>query len=59
MYRDMQWGQGLQLIEDKATGNGTTPKPLIVEAGEELDLIVKFSRDGAMLQFQVERASVV
>lgn len=52
----MQWGQGLQLIEDHTKCDEVDPPTsLQVEAGEELDLLVRFSEDGVVLQFQVER----
>jgi len=45
--RDMQWGQGMQLVEDfdiasKAERN-STPAPFTVKAGEPLLLTVRFS----------------
>ena len=53
----VQWGQGLQLIEDneKADGAGGGPVPFRVEAGEVLDLVVRFSADSVCLQFNLER----
>merc|ERR1712043_5730 len=48
LARDMQWGQGLQLIEDidagSGGGHGALPAPFVVEAGEQLSLTVRFSR---------------
>lgn len=52
--RDMQWGQGLQLIEDMSK-EGDSPVPFIVSAGEWLTLVTRFSIDGVTLQFQLER----
>lgn len=52
--RDMQWGQALQLIEDTSQPGGC-PAPLRVEAGEELDLLIRFSRDRAVMQFQIKK----
>jgi protein arginine N-methyltransferase 7 len=43
--RDMQWGQGLQLIEDMATP-GAAPVPFVVSKGEWLVLVTRFSVDG-------------
>ena len=54
--RDMQWGQGLQLIEDMAE-EGAAPKPFVVTEGEWLVLVSRFSIDGVTLQFQLERDS--
>lgn len=50
--RDMQWGQGIQIIED---GEGVRPKPLEVKEGEWYDLVMHCSTDGVCLQFIVER----
>lgn len=57
--RDMQWGQGLQLIEDhaKAEAEGGGPVPFRVTAGEVLDLVVRFSQDSVCLQFNLERVA--
>jgi len=54
--RDMQWGQGLQLIEDlsKATADAA-PTPFVVTEGEWLVLVTRFSADGVTVQFQLER----
>lgn len=52
--RDMQWGQALQLVEDTGM-EGPGPHPFVVEAGEELDLTVLATKDGAVLQFFLER----
>jgi protein arginine N-methyltransferase 7 len=54
--RDMQWGQGVQLIEDLAS-DGAAPVPFVVQAGEELTLVTRYSRDGVTLQFALERAA--
>jgi len=52
--RDMQWGQGLQLIEDMEV-EGPAPIPFKVTAGEWLLLVTRFSVDGVTMQFQLER----
>ena len=54
--RDMQWGQGLQLIEDmsKATDGGP-PTPFEVTEGEWLILVTRFSPDGVTINFGLER----
>lgn len=54
--RDMQWGQALQLIED-ASVDATEPVPLHVHAGEQLNLVVRFSEDSAVMQFELKRAA--
>ena len=55
--RDMQWGQGLQLLEDReGAGAGVVPKPFMVTAGEWLELVVFFSSDSVLMQFLLERA---
>jgi hypothetical protein len=51
----MQWGQALQLIEDSGV-DGKQPVPLVVEAGDEIELIVRFSEDNAVMQFQATKA---
>ena len=56
--RDMQWGQGLQLIEDLAA-KGDGPVPFVVAEGEELELTTRFSVDGVTMQFQLERVATV
>ena len=54
--RDMQWGQGLQLIEDmEGASEGAAPKPFVVSEGEWLVLVTRFSSDGVTVQFQLER----
>jgi len=58
--RDLQWGQALQLIEERSKlrqGSNDPPKPLEVEEGEELILDVRFSEDSAVLQVCVDRAN--
>lgn len=52
--RDMQWGQALQLVEDTSM-DGERPVPLVVAAGDELEILVKFSADSAVMQFEVIR----
>jgi len=67
--RDMQWGQGIQLLEDldaealdavRNPGGISTrpPTPLVVKAGEQLRAAVRLSSDSVVLQFGVRRASV-
>jgi protein arginine N-methyltransferase 7 len=54
--RDMQWGQGLQLIEDlSAASEGAAPIPFVVTEGEWLTLVTRFSSDGVTVNFQLER----
>ena len=54
--RDMQWGQGLQLLEDAAAaGSAGAPVPFQVVEGEELDLVVRFSEDSVVVQVMLER----
>ena len=57
--RDMQWGQGLQLIEDleQEGGADSTPTPFAVREGDWLWLVTRYSRDGVTMQFQLERAT--
>ncbi|CAE8618614.1 unnamed protein product [Polarella glacialis] len=61
--RDMQWGQGLQLVEDfdlacKSERN-TPPAPFEVKKGEEMLLTVRFSVPCKQtFQFTLRRASV-
>ena len=52
----MPWGQGVQLIEDLAS-DGAAPVPFVVQAGEELTLVTRYSRDGVTLQYALERAA--
>ena len=54
--RDMQWGQALQLVEDLGC-EGDEPKPFVVQKGERIDLIVRFSADSAVMQFTLSRNS--
>lgn len=58
--RDMQWGQGLQLVEDFDVAQRSTrhipPEPFIVEEGELLLLTVRFSDPCRQtLQFTLRR----
>ncbi len=54
--RDMQWGQGLQLVEDlDGAVEGGAPKPFLVKEGEWLVLVTRFSSDGVTMQFQLQR----
>ena len=54
--RDMQWGQGLQLIEDlDGAAVDAAPRPFKVTEGEWLILITRFSSDGVTVQFQLAR----
>lgn len=60
--RDMQWGQGLQLVEDFDTAiqseRNTAPAPFLVEEGEELLLTVRFSVPCRQsFQFTLRRAA--
>lgn len=49
--RDMQWGQGLQLIEDFAGASvDRAPRPFHVTKGEWLILVTRFSQDGVTVQ---------
>lgn len=57
--RDMQWGQGLQLLEDVAAYNETGPVPFRVQEGEMLDLVVRFSQDSVVVQVMLERVTAV
>ena len=53
----MQWGQGLQLLEDaEATSTDGSPVPFRVTAGEWLDLVVRFSADSVVVQVMLQRA---
>ena len=52
--RDMQWGQGLQLLEELEASTGL-PVPFAVRAGEELELVVRFSHDMCVLQSELRR----
>eukprot|EP00729_Bicosta_minor_P013986 gene13986-6479_t len=52
--RDMQWGQALQLVED-ASQDEARPVPLVVVEGDELEIVVRFSQDRAVMQFEVSK----
>jgi protein arginine N-methyltransferase 7 len=52
--RDMQWGQGLQLIEDTSV-DGQKPIPFTVAAGETITIVTRHSVDGVTLQFELLR----
>jgi len=52
--RDMQWGQGLQLIEDTSV-DGAKPVSFTVTKGEQLTIVTRHSVDGVTLQFQLLR----
>ena len=54
--RDMQWGQGLQLIEDHDAAGVDEPVPFAVSEGEWLQLISRFSSDGVTMNFELRRA---
>jgi len=54
--RDMQWGQGLQLIEDTSV-DGAKPVPFVVQEGELLTLVTRYSVDGVTLQFELLRGA--
>ena len=53
--RDIQWGQALQLVEDEEAGNGVTPEPFHVTAGEQLELVCRVSQDSVLIQFSLLR----
>mmetsp|Transcript_55644 Transcript_55644/g.180595 ORF Transcript_55644/g.180595 Transcript_55644/m.180595 type:complete len:394 (-) Transcript_55644:325-1506(-) len=65
LHRDMQWGQGIQLVEDhdaaprRRAGTGRQlllPQPFVVEEGERLLLMVRWSEpDRTALQFRLRR----
>eukprot|EP00928_Gymnodinium_smaydae_P053555 TRINITY_DN3751_c0_g2_i2.p1 TRINITY_DN3751_c0_g2~~TRINITY_DN3751_c0_g2_i2.p1 ORF type:complete len:326 (+),score=81.63 TRINITY_DN3751_c0_g2_i2:230-1207(+) len=60
--RDMQWGQGLQLVEDfdeaSRSHRHSAPKPFTVKAGEKLLLTVRFSVPCRQtFQFTLRRAA--
>lgn len=62
--RDMQWGQGMQLVEDfdvaSKSGRTTTPAPFVVKAGEPLLLTVRFSQPCRQtFQFTLRRGSTI
>lgn len=55
--RDLQWGQGLQVIEDLTGGESTAlPKPLRVRQGDVLEIEITIAQGGALLQCAVRRA---
>jgi len=70
--RDMQWGQGVQMVDDYVAseqlkmdkisdkdGGGSFPSiPLHVEQGEMIEVIVVFSDDGILMQCLVERVDI-
>mmetsp|Transcript_36736 Transcript_36736/g.57707 ORF Transcript_36736/g.57707 Transcript_36736/m.57707 type:complete len:389 (-) Transcript_36736:61-1227(-) len=58
--RDLQWGQALQLVEERSDDDGSNdqPRPFMVEEGEELVLEVSFSEDSAVLQVCVTRSDI-
>ena len=66
--RDMQWGQGVQLVDDYVSSevlhyeevdagrDGCTPSvPLEVTKGEWIEIVIKFAQDGVLMQCLVER----
>lgn len=64
--RDMQWGQGVQLLEDLAAARDAMlaepasamtrpPTSLTVAAREPLRFVVRLSSDSVVLQFEVQR----
>jgi len=57
--RDMQWGQGLQLIEDfddaQKSDRNAAPKPFKVQAGEPVLLTARFSPCRQTFQFTLRR----
>jgi len=57
--RDMQWGQALQLLEDCGAPQAANapPAPLVVEAGDDLEMVVNFSEDNVVMQFLVQKAT--
>jgi len=61
--RDMQWGQGLQLVEDydaaQSSERNTAPSPFTVKAGELLELTVRYSQPCRQtFQFTLRRVPV-
>jgi len=59
--RDMQWGQGLQLVEDfdgaQVADRNAAPAPFVVKEGEMLTLTVRFSQPCRQsFQFTLQRA---
>lgn len=57
--RDMQWGQGIQVIEDldaaEKSERNSPPAPFIVKAGETLLLTANFSPNRQTFQFTLRR----
>lgn len=64
--RDMQWGQGIQLLEDLEAARAAEradvanllnrpPTPMVVAKGEKLSFDVRLSSDSVVLQFQLNR----
>jgi len=56
--RDLQWGQGIQLLEDRniSTLNGyKEPVPMIVTEGEKIKLTMHLSPNRRLMQITVER----
>eukprot|EP00041_Stephanoeca_diplocostata_P014457 m.262924 g.262924 ORF g.262924 m.262924 type:complete len:405 (+) comp19703_c0_seq1:72-1286(+) len=56
--RDMQWGQAIQLVEDVSAhkaGASTRPVPLVVAAGDALEILARFSSDRNVMQFEVNK----
>ena len=56
--RDMQWGQGIQLIEDRGV-EGDKPTPFRVLENEWLELVTRFSGDGVTLNFELRRLGAI
>eukprot|EP00997_Jenningsia_sp_PLL12_P003476 NODE_16546_length_203_cov_5.512987_g15632_i0.p2 GENE.NODE_16546_length_203_cov_5.512987_g15632_i0~~NODE_16546_length_203_cov_5.512987_g15632_i0.p2 ORF type:complete len:53 (-),score=13.95 NODE_16546_length_203_cov_5.512987_g15632_i0:44-181(-) len=40
---------------DHGNGENTHPVPFVVTEGEEIDLLVRFSQDGVVVQFELQR----
>mmetsp|Transcript_12724 Transcript_12724/g.17771 ORF Transcript_12724/g.17771 Transcript_12724/m.17771 type:complete len:509 (-) Transcript_12724:129-1655(-) len=58
--RDMQWGQGIQLLEDPGLEDTKdAPCPLRVKKGEELVIEVRIAQEGAIMQCHVYRAATI
>eukprot|EP00941_MAST-03F_sp_MAST-3F-sp1_P002758 g2758.t1 len=68
--RDMQWGQGLQLVDDhiasekqysenvESGGDGCSSSvPLHVTEGEIIEIVVTYAEDGVLMQCLVERVN--
>jgi len=70
--RDMQWGQGVQMVDDYVAseqlrnnnipdqdGGSSYPSiPLHVEQGEMIEVVVLFAEDGPLMQCLVERVDI-